>query len=159
MNWKIMPIIVYIYSIFDNLINGLLYLIFFFFNDPAPPKIYPLPLPDALPISGSGVSIFRPPAPMPASSIPGTSAGGTRASSRILIPSSTPMRVSSVRSVRTPAVRARALPAQPVPQRGRRGRRGYRGERRRSPRCRSVQVAREARGEGANVGDVLEVRE
>src|SRR5260221_14675803 len=24
---------------------------FFFFNDPAPPEIYPLPLPDALPIS------------------------------------------------------------------------------------------------------------
>src|SRR2546430_11401491 len=26
-------------------------LLFFFFNDPAPPEIYPLPLPDALPIS------------------------------------------------------------------------------------------------------------
>src|SRR5712692_239915 len=67
--------------------------------------------------SGSGVSIFRTSAPMSASSIPGNSAGGTRASSRILIPSSTPMRICS------------------------------------------VQVAREPRGEGANVGDVLEVRE
>ena len=28
-----------------------LYLFFFFFNDPAPPGIYPLPLHDALPIS------------------------------------------------------------------------------------------------------------
>src|SRR3989441_6383874 len=66
---------------------------------------------------GSGVSIFKTSAPMSASSIPGNSAGGTRASSRILIPSSTPMRICS------------------------------------------VQVACEPRGEGANVGDVLEVRE
>src|SRR2546428_12342289 len=29
-------------------------IIFFFFNDPAPPEIYPLPLPDALPISPPG---------------------------------------------------------------------------------------------------------
>src|SRR5712692_10379401 len=41
--------------------------------------------------SGSGVSIFRTSAPMSASIMPGISAGGTRASSRILIPSSTPM--------------------------------------------------------------------
>ena len=27
---------------------------FFFFNDPAPPEIYTLSLPDALPISGGG---------------------------------------------------------------------------------------------------------
>ena len=40
---------------------------------------------------GSGVSIFSTSAPMSASIMPGISAGGTRASSRILIPSSTPM--------------------------------------------------------------------
>src|SRR5256886_6247444 len=34
---------------------------FFFFNDPAPPEIYPLPLPVALPISGRG----RPARPAP----------------------------------------------------------------------------------------------
>ena len=39
----------------------------------------------------SGVSILRTSAPMSASSIPGSSAGATRASSRILIPSSTPI--------------------------------------------------------------------
>src|SRR2546430_15041210 len=32
----------------------LLYLFFFFLNDPAPTEIYPLPLPDALPISPAG---------------------------------------------------------------------------------------------------------
>src|SRR2546430_15207587 len=31
--------------------NSLFSFIFFFLNDPAPPEIYPLPLPDALPIS------------------------------------------------------------------------------------------------------------
>src|SRR5262245_43225006 len=41
--------------------------------------------------SGSGVSIFRTSAPMSAMIMPGISAGGTRASSRILMPSSTPM--------------------------------------------------------------------
>ena len=40
---------------------------------------------------GSGVSILRTSAPMSASIIAGSSAGATRASSRILIPSSTPM--------------------------------------------------------------------
>src|SRR2546423_12833548 len=30
-----------------------LFFFFFFFNDPAPPEIYPLPLPDALPICSS----------------------------------------------------------------------------------------------------------
>src|SRR5437763_6189914 len=39
---------------------------------------------------GSGVSIFSTSAPMSASIMPGISAGGTRASSRILIPSRTP---------------------------------------------------------------------
>src|SRR3989475_12690204 len=29
---------------------------FFFFNDPPPPEIYPLPLHDALPISGVGIA-------------------------------------------------------------------------------------------------------
>src|SRR5438552_1118252 len=41
--------------------------------------------------SGSGESIFSTSAPMSASIIAGISAGGTRASSRILIPSMTPM--------------------------------------------------------------------
>src|SRR5262245_11917363 len=41
--------------------------------------------------SGSGVSIFRTSAPMSAMIMPGISAGGTRANSRILMPSSTPM--------------------------------------------------------------------
>src|SRR5258706_45263 len=50
----------------------------------------------------SGVSILRTSAPMSASSIPGSSAGATRASSRILIPSSTPI-------VGSPSVRNRAL--------------------------------------------------
>src|SRR5215475_9805140 len=39
--------------------------------------------------SGSGVSIFRTSAPMSAMIMPGISAGGTRASSRTLMPSST----------------------------------------------------------------------
>src|ERR1022692_3819261 len=37
---------------------------FFFFNDPAPPEIYPLPLPDALPIwlpAGSAIVCVEPP--------------------------------------------------------------------------------------------------
>src|SRR5260370_36290580 len=74
--------------------------------------------------SGSGVSIFRTSAPMSASIIPGISAGGTRASSRILIPSSTPMRFA--------------------PPSGDAG---------------SVQVAGEARGQSADVGNVLEMLE
>src|SRR2546425_4609822 len=32
---------------------------FFFLNDPAPPEIYPLPLPDALPISVGGTALAR----------------------------------------------------------------------------------------------------
>src|SRR2546421_12164637 len=32
---------------------------FFFFNDTAPPKIYPLPLPDALPISGPAEAALK----------------------------------------------------------------------------------------------------
>src|ERR1035438_8926166 len=47
-------------------ISGRHALLFFFFNDPAPPEIYPLPLHDALPISGlcspaSGRSAGHPP--------------------------------------------------------------------------------------------------
>ena len=45
--------------------------------------------------SGSGVSIFSTSAPMSAMIMPGISAGGTRASSRTLMPSSTPMASSS----------------------------------------------------------------
>src|SRR2546429_9685101 len=33
---------------------------FFFFNDPAPPEIYPLPLPDALPICADALARRRP---------------------------------------------------------------------------------------------------
>src|SRR6266508_3202939 len=44
--------------------------------------------------ASGGVSIFSTWAPMSAKNMPGSSAGGTRASSRILIPSRTPMSVS-----------------------------------------------------------------
>src|SRR5438067_7008642 len=47
--------------------------------------------------SGSGESILRTSAPMSASIIAGISAGGTRASSRILIPSRTPIGLLPVR--------------------------------------------------------------
>src|SRR5436309_2281781 len=73
---------------------------------------------------GSGVSIFRTSAPMSASIIVQNSPGATRASSMILMPSSTPMVVSP-------------------------------GE---SPRPCSVEVAGQARGERADVRDVLQVR-
>src|SRR4029450_11983414 len=49
--------------------------------------------------AGSGVSILRTSAPMSASIIAGSSAGATRASSRILIPSSTPMCGSSEKAL------------------------------------------------------------
>src|SRR5256886_5770336 len=45
-----------------------LFVFFFFFNDPAPPEIYPLPLHDALPISGGrrpAVPRLGPAAPVP----------------------------------------------------------------------------------------------
>src|SRR5215468_7390733 len=47
--------------------------------------------------SGSGESIFSTSAPMSASIIAGISAGGTRASSRILIPSITPIALLALR--------------------------------------------------------------
>src|SRR5262245_37182133 len=47
------------------------------------------------PSSSAGVSILRTSAPMSASIMPGISAGGTRASSRTLMPSRTPMPLSS----------------------------------------------------------------
>src|SRR5258708_3074130 len=37
-------------SLFDEVIRRPHYVLFFFFNDPAPPEIYPFPLHDALPI-------------------------------------------------------------------------------------------------------------
>src|SRR5437867_4958920 len=56
----------------------------------------------------SGVSILRTSAPMSASSIPGSSAGATRASSRILIPSSTPIVPLPLLEIRFEARRQRA---------------------------------------------------
>src|SRR5256886_6139148 len=38
------------FFVFSTILRFLLIFFFFFFNDPAPPEIYPLPLPDALPI-------------------------------------------------------------------------------------------------------------
>src|SRR2546430_17168907 len=46
--------------------NRRTYLYFFFLNDPAPPKIYPLPLHDALPISYEEIKeAFRPESLLP----------------------------------------------------------------------------------------------
>src|SRR3989454_11796097 len=41
-------------------------ILFFFLNDPPPPEIYPLPLPDALPIPGAGDPAHGPAPPGPA---------------------------------------------------------------------------------------------
>ena len=46
-------------------------------------------------VASGGVSIFSTSAPMSARNIPGSSAGGTRAISSTLIPSSTPMAISA----------------------------------------------------------------
>src|SRR2546426_10070245 len=87
----------------------------------------------------SGVSILRTSAPMSASSIPGSSAGATRASSRILIPSSTPI-------LPLPLFIGAPRPAGPQPRDGLR-------------RAPLVQIRFEARRQRADVGNVLGMTE
>src|SRR2546430_15114476 len=62
----------YGYSFYDFILLVLLrWFFFFFFNDPAPPEISPLPLHDALPISGSPARGWHPTLRFPPACIPG----------------------------------------------------------------------------------------
>src|SRR5215470_1900116 len=68
------------------------------------------------PSSSAGVSILRTSAPMSASIIPGISAGGTRASSRTLMPSRTPIPFSSWMPLTLPSPPGRGNNASLSPQ-------------------------------------------
>src|SRR5258708_39177672 len=67
--------LIYLYFFNDTPLSLLITLVhpllpFFFFNDPAPTEISPLPLHDALPISQAAASTLQPPARAPADSLP-----------------------------------------------------------------------------------------
>src|SRR3989449_5008724 len=108
---------------------------FFFFNDPAPPEIYPLPLHDALPISprpcgtpwggwdeGGGAPEEGREAPVPARAARRFHAGRVP---RAQAPAAgEPLLAGALRVDARPPGGARGLPAAPLPGRGERAHRG-----------------------------------